>query len=159
MHPGAKKNSVTPRFVNLIFSRFYRTTSLPGKLVPRRDLELSRVSGGEKKKKEFSSGGFFFGNILAHTILAKKLLFQAWNCPTTAHGHSSQMIPAPILFFSSESRICFGCSMIMNPDENPRICDALCFQLNQRNTSCAVWGVARSSLAVLCSVLLHERLI
>lgn len=88
--------------------------------------------------------------MLAHTILAKKLLFQVWNCPTTAHGHSSQMIPAPVLFFSSESRSCFGCSMIMNPDENPRICDALCFQLNQRNTSCAVWGVARSSLAVLC---------
>ncbi|RMC13737.1 hypothetical protein DUI87_08819 [Hirundo rustica rustica] len=31
-----------------------------------------------------------------------------------------------------------GCSMTVNPDENPRIYDVVCFQLNQRNTSCAV---------------------
>lgn len=157
MHPGAKKNSVTTHFVNLIFSRFYRTTSLPGRLVPRRRLELNRVSAGKKKKKEsFHQKNIFFSNMWAYTILAENLLFQVWNCPTTAHGHSSQMIPVPILFFSSKSRICFGCIMIVNPDENPRICDVVCFQLNQRNISCAVWGMAISSLWL---VLLHGRLI
>lgn len=58
VHPGAKKNSVTAHFVNLFFPRFYRTTSLPGRLVPRSDLELTRVSAG--KKKEFSSEEWVF---------------------------------------------------------------------------------------------------
>lgn len=97
LHLGAKKNSVTPHFVNLIFSKFYRTTSLPGKLVARWDLELSRVSAGEKKK--FSSEEFFFSNMLAHTILAEKSIISSLKSPHHSSWTFQPDDPCSYLFF------------------------------------------------------------